>query len=159
MKLDYIKLVLSLGICQGAGIIGSIFTAPSVKSSWYINLNKPSFQPPNWIFGPVWVVLFLLMGVSLYLIWNSKDLDSRRLVALGIFAVQLVLNILWSYFFFHLKNPLAAFIEIIVLWLAILITLIIFFRLQKVAGLLLAPYLVWVAFAAVLNFSIWTLNR
>jgi tryptophan-rich sensory protein len=159
MKIDYLKLILAIGICQGAGIIGSIFTAPSVKSAWYINLNKPSFQPPNWLFGPVWVLLFLLMGISFYLIWSSKDLPGGLSVPLGIFAVQLVLNILWSFFFFYLKNPFWAFIEIVVLWVAILVTLLVFYRLQKAAGLLLAPYLLWVAFAAVLNFSIWTLNR
>ena len=146
-------------ICQGAGFIGSIFTSPTVKSAWYINLNKPPFQPPNWLFGPVWVILFLLMGISLYLVWNTKSLDGKLLVPLGIFAVQLVLNILWSFLFFHLKNPMWAFIEIVILWFAILVTIIAFYRIVKMAGLLLTPYLLWVTFAAFLNYFLWTLNR
>ena len=159
MKINYIKLVIAIILCQGAGFIGSIFTTPTVKSAWYINLNKPSFQPPNWLFGPVWGILFLLMGVSLYLVWTTKSMEGKLLFPLGIFAVQLLLNICWSFLFFHLKNPLSAFIEIVVLLLVILATALVFFRINKIAGLLLTPYLLWVAFAAVLNLSLWTLNR
>jgi len=159
MKINYLKLVISIVICQGAGFIGSIFTTPTVKSDWYINLNKPSFQPPDWLFGPVWVTLFLLMGISLYLIWNTQGDEVKVTIPLGIFIFQLILNIMWSYFFFYLRNPLWAFVEILILWIAIWITMIFFFRINKAAGLLLTPYLVWVGFASVLNFFLWNLNR
>jgi len=159
MKIDYLKLVTSIVICQGAGFLGSLFTTPTVKSDWYINLNKPSFQPPDWIFGPVWGTLFLLMGISLYLVWNTQAGDVKKPLLLGIFLFQLILNIMWSYLFFYLKSPLWAFIEILILWIAILVTLIFFFRINKPAGLLLTPYLIWVAFAAVLNFYLWNLNQ
>lgn len=159
MKINYLKLVLSIVICQGAGLVGSIFTTPTVKSDWYTNLNKPSFQPPDWLFGPVWVTLFLLMGISLYLIWNTRADEVKTTIPLGIFVFQLILNIMWSYLFFYLKNPLLAFIEILILWIAILVTMILFVRINKLAGLLLTPYLLWVAFAAVLNFFLWNLNR
>ena len=159
MKINYIKLVVSILICQGTGFIGSIFTTSSVKSDWYINLNKPSFQPPDWLFGPVWVVLFLLMGISLYLIWNTRGDEVKIAIPLGIFLFQLILNIVWSYFFFYLRNPLWALIEIFILWIAILITILFFYRINKSAGILLTPYLLWVAFATVLNFFLWNLNR
>lgn len=159
MKINYFKLVVAIIICQGAGFIGSIFTSPTVKSAWYINLSKPSFQPPNWLFGPVWGLLFLLMGISVYLIWNNQDINVKLFIPLAIFIFQLILNILWSFLFFHLKNPWWAFIEIIILWFAILVTIIAFYRIVKMAGLLLTPYLLWVTFAAFLNYFLWTLNR
>lgn len=152
-----LKLIISILICQGAGITGSLFTSPAIKG-WYAWLEKPSFNPPNWIFAPVWTLLFLLMGISLYLVWE-KGLESKKAkTALSIFTVQLILNILWSFFFFGLQSPLLGFIEIVLLWFAILATILSFYRISSKAALLLVPYILWVSFATLLNFSIWQLN-
>lgn len=156
-RINLFKLILSLIICQLAGFIGSIFTSPSI-SIWYNFLDKPSFTPPNWVFSPVWIILFVLMGISLYLIWEKSLRHPGVKSALLWFAVQLGLNMLWSIIFFGLKAPLFAFVEIIFLWIAILVTLINFLKVSKLAGALLVPYLLWVSFASVLNFSIWSLN-
>jgi len=154
---NILKLIASIMICQLAGFIGSLFTTPAIPT-WYKTLTKPSFNPPNSIFSPVWITLFLLMGISLFLVWQKNHKDRKVKIALLFFAVQLVLNILWSILFFGLKSPLGAFIEIIILWFAILLTIIKFFKVSKPAGLLLLPYILWVSFAALLNFSIWNLN-
>jgi benzodiazapine receptor len=155
--MEIVKLLISIVICQLAGIIGSIFTSSSV-TTWYRSLAKPSFTPPNWLFSPVWISLFVLMGVSAFLIWNRGLSDSRVRVALTLFVGQLLLNILWSVLFFGFKSPLAGFIEILVLWIAIALTMISFWRISSLSSLLLLPYLLWVGFAAVLNYSILTLN-
>jgi translocator protein len=156
-KGEVLILFSSIIICQLAGIIGSIFTTPAIPT-WYANINKPTFRPPNWVFAPVWTTLFLLMGIALFLIWrkglNEKDIK----IAIAVFAFQLVLNTLWSFLFFGLKSPFAAFIEIIFLWVAILASIILFFRISRLAGALLIPYILWVSFASILNFSIWRLN-
>lgn len=146
------KLVVSLLICQLAGFIGSLFTAPAIDS-WYAGLVKPSFNPPNWLFAPVWTALFFLMGYALYLIWEKGALKPML-----IFFFQLVLNVAWSFLFFYLHLPFYAFLEIILLWLAILLTILFFARTSRPAAFLLLPYLLWVGFAAFLNFSIWRLN-
>ncbi len=151
------KLVVSIIVCQLAGVIGSIFTTPAIPS-WYATLKKPSFTPPNWLFGPVWITLFVLMGTAAFLVWD-KGLNNKQVkIALSIFAVQLVLNVLWSAMFFGLRSPLAGLIEIVILWTAILFTILSFFKVSQAAGFLLIPYILWVSFAAVLNFSIWRLN-
>ncbi len=154
---EVLILFSSIIICQLAGFIGSIFTASSIPT-WYANINKPSFNPPNWVFAPVWTTLYLLMGISLFLVLreglNEKDIK----IAIAVFAFQLVLNSLWSFLFFGLRSPFAAFNEIIVLWIVILVSIILFFRISPVAGALLIPYILWVSFASVLNFSIWRLN-
>ncbi|MEJ2306479.1 MAG: tryptophan-rich sensory protein [candidate division WOR-3 bacterium] len=154
---EVLILFSSIIICQLAGIIGSIFTTPAIPT-WYANINKPTFRPPNWVFAPVWTTLFLLMGIALFLIWrkglNEKDIK----IAIAVFAFQLVLNTLWSFLFFGLESPFAAFIEIIFLWVAILASIILFFRISRLAGALLIPYILWVSFASILNFSIWRLN-
>jgi len=155
-KNNILKLTISILVCQIAGLIGSFFTSP-VIFTWYENIEKPNFNPPNWIFAPVWTILFILMGISLYLIW-SNGLKNKK-TAIFIFSVQLILNILWSLLFFGLQVPLYAFIEIIILWLAILLTIISFYKVSKIAGLLLLPYIFWVSFATILNFFIWQLNR
>jgi benzodiazapine receptor len=147
------KLIFSILICQLAGFLGSLATTPAIPD-WYAKLNKPSFNPPNWIFAPVWTTLFLLMGIALFLILNQK----KNKKAKTIFFIQLILNTLWSFLFFGLHSPLLAFLEIIILWTAILLTMIQFYKLQKWAGILLLPYLLWVSFAAILNFSIWRIN-
>jgi benzodiazapine receptor len=156
-KKDLFKLILSLIICQLAGFVGSLFTSPSI-TAWYAYLNKPSFTPPNWLFSPVWISLFVVMGVSLFLVWQKTLHNPEVRVALLWFFVQLVLNVLWSAIFFGLKSPFFAFVEIIFLWIAILIAIIKSFRVSGLAGVLLIPYILWVSFAAVLNFSIWNLN-
>jgi benzodiazapine receptor len=148
---NFIKLIISVVICEVAGIIGSLFTAPAVKT-WYPNLIKPSFRPPNWLFAPVWTTLFLMMGIAMFLIWN-KD---RK--GLGVFFIQLFFNILWSVMFFGLKSPLLGFIVIVILWFLILATIVKFFKVSKTAGWLLVPYILWVTFASILNFSILILN-
>ncbi|MDD5331682.1 MAG: tryptophan-rich sensory protein [Candidatus Nanoarchaeia archaeon] len=148
---SWLKFIISILICQLAGIIGSFFTSSSVNSS-YLTLIKPSFNPPSWVFAPVWTILFIMMGVSLFLIWNK----SKKIPI--IFWIQLSLNILWSVFFFGLESPFLAFICILLLWTAILLTIIRFHKTSRIASYLLIPYLLWVSFAAILNFSIWVLN-
>ncbi|MFC1787284.1 TspO/MBR family protein [Halobacteriota archaeon] len=158
MKIKNIpKLVYSIVICQLAGIIGAFFTSPSI-STWYAALEKPSFNPPNWLFSPVWITLFILMGISLYLIWSQGTKTKYFKIAITFFGIQLALNILWSIIFFGLKSPFFAFIEIVILWIAILATIFKFSKISKTAAYLLIPYLLWVSFAAVLNFSIWVIN-
>ncbi|MBW2966057.1 tryptophan-rich sensory protein [Candidatus Woesearchaeota archaeon] len=149
------KLIISIIIPFLASAIGSLFTASSV-STWYVELIKPSFNPPSWVFGPVWTLLYLLMGIALYLIWVDKAKNKEK--AYWTFGIQLGLNALWSILFFGLRNPLLAFIEIIVLWIAILMTIIYFYRINKKTIYLLLPYILWVSFAAVLNFSLMILN-
>jgi len=158
MKIQNPKLLaISILICQGAGVFGSFFTAPSVKT-WYTTLNKPSFNPPNWLFAPVWTTLFLLMGVALYLVWQKSKRNKEVKKVLKIFWLHLALNIAWSFLFFGLKNPLAGLIGIIFLWGMIAYLIIAFKRINKWSGWLLFPYFLWVTFAAFLNFSIWQLN-
>lgn len=144
-------LVLSIGLCLGAGILGSFFTFSAIPE-WYSTLNKPFFSPPNWIFGPVWTALYILMGISLYLIWQKKKVPL-------VFWIQLILNAVWSIIFFRLKNPGLAFIDIVVLWIAIILTIKYFYPISKLAGYLLIPYLLWVSFAAILNYAILILNN
>lgn len=148
----FLKLFLAIIICEGAGLIGSIFTFNSVNT-WYMTLNKPFFNPPPWIFGPVWTILYLLMGVSLYLAWGTKK------ISLKWFWIQLVLNSLWSILFFGLKNPTLALLGIVLLWVAIFMTIKSFWKHNRTASLLLLPYLFWVTFASVLNLAIVLLNR
>jgi len=155
MKIDVVKLVISIAVCQAAGVVGSFFTTPYI-ATWYAALNKPFFNPPNWIFAPVWTTLFLLMGISLYLVWINGIKKNRN--AVGIFGAQLALNVLWSLLFFYLQRPLYAFIEIVLLWVAILLTMIIFRKVNRNSALLMIPYIAWVSFAALLNYYIWLLN-
>ena len=149
----WIGLLLWLVLSMAAGWVGSQFS----PGEWYASLSKPSWNPPGAVFAPVWTFLYILMGIAAWLVWREKGFAGNRTVLL-VFVVQLVLNGLWSYLFFGLHNPLAAFIEILVLWLLILITLVLFWRVRSLAGVLLIPYLAWVAFASVLNFTLWRLN-
>ncbi len=143
-------------LCFAAAGVGSSITVPQIPT-WYAELNKPSFNPPNWLFGPVWTALYLMMAISAWLVWlKSGWLNAPG--ALGVFCFQLLLNTAWSAIFFGLENPLAAAIEIVLLWLAIGACILTFWRHSQVASLLLTPYLAWVTFAAVLNFSIVALN-
>jgi len=159
MKLNaVVKLIVCLVVTFSAGLIGSLFTRPAI-TDWYANLNKPFFTPPDWLFGPVWTALYLLMAVSAFLIWQ-KGLDNPAVkTALVLYLLQLILNLLWTPLFFGLKMPLIAFIEILLLCAAIILTVLVFARTSVFASVLLFPYILWTCFAAVLNFSIWLLNR
>lgn len=157
-KKDWFALLGFIIISQAAGLIGSIFTMPAI-GSWYANLIKPEFAPPNWIFGPVWTILFLLMGVAAFLVWEKGWVRRDVRIAIAVFIGQLVLNTLWSFLFFGLHSPGTAFIEILILWLAIIATILVFGRVSKLAAWLLVPYILWVSFAAYLNYSIFILNR
>jgi len=154
---DILKLVVSILVCQCAGFIGSIFTMPAIPT-WYETLAKPSFTTPSWLFAPAWVTLYVLMGVAAFLIWR-KGLDIRNVKsALIIFLVQLVLNALWSAIFFGAKSLIGGAVVIVLLWIAILFTILRFFKISAAAGGLLIPYILWVSFASVLNISILALN-
>lgn len=142
--------------CELAGASGAVFTASSV-SGWYASLNKPYYNPPSWIFGPVWTILFALMGVSLYLILGMKN-DEKRKRAINLFVYQFILNVLWSLLFFGLKQPWLAYVDIVGLWILIFLTIKSFLKLNKTAGWLLYPYLAWVSFASLLNLSVAFLN-
>jgi len=151
------KLVIAIFICQLAGAIGSIFTVSAI-AGWYSGLAKPALNPPNWLFGPAWITLYTLMGIAAFLVWK-KGLDKKEIkTALEIFILQLLLNAIWSVIFFGWQNPAWAFANIILLWLAILWTIMVFYKISKPAVYLLLPYIIWVSFAAYLNYSIWLLN-
>lgn len=155
---DFLRLAACILVCQAAGAIGSFFTVTGLDS-WYTSLAKPSFNPPGWVFGPVWTTLYTLMGIAAWLVWRRGDLSSPPVRnALFIFAVQLALNTLWSVLFFGLKSPLLALVDIVALMAAILATIVAFRPVSPAAAWLLTPYLAWVAFAAILNAVIWRLN-
>lgn len=156
MKIGNLKLlVFSLILCLGAGAIGSVFTTSAI-GTWYTTLNKPSFNPPNFIFAPVWTTLYILMAVSFYLVLISKVKDKQ--LAVRLFLVQLFLNIFWSVLFFGLHSPLLALFDIILLWILILLTIKYFYKISHSTSYLLIPYLLWVSFAIILNLSIALLN-
>ncbi len=145
--------------CLAIGYFSGMVTRSSI-TTWYPTLIKPSFNPPNWIFAPVWSMLYVMMGVAAGMVWNKIEFDKEVVKkALMVFSVQLALNALWSFLFFGLKNPMLAGLEIIILWLMIYETYLQFAKINKIAGYLLLPYLAWVSFATVLNASIWWLNR
>lgn len=151
-----LTLIVSVVIAQSAGIIGSVFTAPNIDT-WYAFLEKPFFSPPDWLFAPAWITLYFLMGIAAFLVWQKRQLKDSK-IALYFYCSQLVLNALWSVVFFGMQNPLWGLVVIIFLWMLILITLLKFWKIDRLAGLLFVPYLLWVSFASVLNFSIWQLN-
>lgn len=151
------KLFISLLVPFVSGAIGSVFTFQAIPT-WYASLNKASFNPPNWLFGPAWTVLYILIGVSLFLVLNSKIENKNKRIALIIFFAQIILNMLWSIVFFGIKSPIAAFINIIFLWISILLNIISFYKINKTSGLILIPYLCWVTFAGLLNLFVVILN-
>ncbi|MEP6806512.1 MAG: TspO/MBR family protein [Flavobacterium sp.] len=154
-----VKIIIALVICLMVGYSASMVTRPSVET-WYPTIIKPAFNPPNWIFMPMWTLLYILMAVAAGLVWDKiKEQNEEVKKALGFFLIQLTLNAIWSYLFFGLKNPMLALIEIALLWLMIYETYLKFVKINKTAGYLLIPYMAWVAFAAILNASIWWLNR
>lgn len=152
----WIGLAIFIAICLGAGGLGAIATTPEIEG-WYKTIEKPTWNPPDDVFGPVWTTLYLMMAMAAWLVWKPAGLKSAAM-PLMLFAVQLVLNIAWSWIFFSMHKPGWAFAEIVILWLAIVGTTVTFFRCSKIAGWLMIPYLVWVSFAGVLNFTIWRLN-
>ena len=152
----WIGLAIFIGICLGAGGLGAIATTPEIDG-WYRTVAKPTWNPPNSVFGPVWTTLFVMMAVAVWLVWRPAGFIAAK-VPLLLFTAQLALNVAWSWIFFGLHQPGWAFVEIVILWLAIAATTRAFFQRSKLAGWLLVPYLAWVSFAAVLNFAIWRLN-
>jgi len=151
------KLLISILICQFAGVVGSLFTTPAIKN-WYVFLIKPTFAPPNWLFGPVWVTLYAMMGISLYLVW-IKGLEKKEVKkAFNLFLVHLIFNAFWSIIFFGLRSILGGLIEISILVILVLIIINKFYKIDKVASYLLIPYLLWGIFATFLNYNILILN-
>ncbi len=154
----YLKLFISILIPLLIGGSAGFFTTSGVKG-WYALANKPSFNPPNWIFAPVWTALYILMGIALYLVWKSTNTTlAVKQTALILFVVQLTLNFFWSILFFKFQLTGWAFVEIIAMWVAILFTIPWFGKISSTAAWLLVPYICWVSFASVLNYSIWKLN-
>jgi len=151
------RLIISLLIPQAVGILSGFATARGVRE-WYPALQKPGFTPPSWVFAPVWTVLYLMMGVALYLVWRQGTDRPEIRIALAAFAVQLILNGLWSLIFFGARAPGPAFVEIVALWLAIGVTVVLFYGVSRPAAALMVPYWAWVGFAAALNLGIWRLN-
>ena len=150
------SLVISLAAAYGAAALGGMFTRKAIPT-WYAGLAKPSWNPPAWLFGPVWTVLYAMMAVSAWLVWRKHD-QPGAYTALALYAVQLGLNAVWSIIFFGLRSPRAAFCELIALWLVLVATTVATFRVDRAAGLLLLPYLAWTTFAGVLNWKIADLN-
>jgi len=155
-KIKWPLLLLAIILPFVAAVIGSYFTTPAIPG-WYASLNRPFFSPPNWLFGPVWTALYLMMGLSLYLVWSKKGITFQK--PQTVFYLQLVLNALWSIVFFGLTSPGGALFIIVLLWLLILYCILEFRKINLVASWLLVPYILWVSFASLLNFSIWYLNR
>ncbi|HQW69563.1 MAG TPA: tryptophan-rich sensory protein [Flavobacterium sp.] len=154
-----LRIATVIMTCLAVGYFSSIVTRENIPT-WYALINKPSFNPPNWVFAPVWTALYILMGYAAGRVWNRLEVDEINVKkAFLFFLIQLALNALWSFLFFGLQNPFLASIEIILLWLMIYETYKQFKNIDKIAAYLLLPYLAWVSFAAVLTFSIWYLNR
>ncbi len=156
-SLDVSKIIASIALCELAGLIGFIFTFSTIPA-WYQTLSKPEFTPPNWVFGPVWIIIYAFVGISLYIIWTKRFRKDYTRNVLYIFFIQLLLNALWSILFFGFKSPLLAFADIIILWMSIALTMLMFYKISKTATYLLVPYIAWVSFAVSLNFAILLLN-
>lgn len=156
-KRDIVPLVVSIVVCQLAGVLGSLATLPAIPT-WYAGLTKPELAPPNWVFGPVWTTLFVLMGVAAFLVWKQGVKKRHVRIALWAFAMQLCLNVLWSVVFFGMQNLGAAFVEVVIFWLAIATTTLLFYKISRTAAYLMLPYLAWVSFASYLTYMLWQLN-
>ena len=156
-KHQILKLIVSLVLPLGLGAIAGMFTSEAVPE-WYASLNRPSFNPPNWLFGPVWTTLYILLGISVFLIWKQSASKERNLAIL-VFLLQLVLNFGWSFIFFYYHMIGFALIEIIILWISIVIMLVLFYKIKPIAAYINIPYLLWVTFATILNASYYFLNR
>ncbi len=160
---NFFKLIIAIVVSELAGVIGSVFTISAIPT-WYAELVKPALNPPAWVFGPAWTTLYALMGIAAFLIWSSyakaSEGQAKRKIklALGVFGIQLFLNAIWSIIFFGLHSPGWALVDIVLLWLAIVWTMVVFYKISRPAAYLLVPYLLWVSFASYLNYSIWMLN-
>jgi tryptophan-rich sensory protein len=155
---DWIKLVISIALPVTVGLIAGLFTRPEIDG-WYQTIEKPAWQPPNWVFGPVWTVLYIMMGIAFYLIWRSRAPSNKKRAAIILWIIQLVFNFFWSYIFFRQHQLDWALGEIIVLWFFILLTIFSFARISKLATWLLVPYISWVSFASILTYTIYHLNQ
>ncbi len=155
MKSLILKITVCIGLCLMLGLLSGFSTAESING-WFRFINKPTWNPPNWIFGPVWTVLYILMGIAVALIWHTHHQNKKS--AITFFVIQFVLNIAWSFIFFNLQAIGWAFIEIIAMLFYIAITILSFYKISKPAAWLMTPYLIWVLFATVLNGTIWHLN-
>ena len=154
---NFAKLIIAIAIPIAIGATAGLFTVTGV-GSWYQTINKPSWNPPGWVFAPVWTTLYVMMGVSLYLVWKSGVSNNLKRTAIGLCAFQLVLNFFWSLIFFDQQQPGWALVEIIVMWFFILFTIFAFAKVNKTAAWLLVPYISWVSFATILNYTIWKMN-
>ncbi len=154
---DVLGIAIAVIVCELVGIVGAVFTAPAIPT-WYASLVKPSFTPPGWLFGPVWTTLYALMGIAAFIVWRRGLAVAGVKAALLLFVVQLLLNALWSPVFFGVHSPSGGLAIILALWVAIVATIALSAGVSKAAAVLLVPYLLWVSFATVLNFSIWRLN-
>lgn len=157
MKFNPIAFVVNLAIPLGAGVVGSLLTVPSI-AKWYHPLAKPSFNPPDALFAPVWTSIFILMGISAYLVWQKRAQIAHFPRTVAVYAIQLVLNMMWSFLFFYAHQIGAALFEIVFLLIVIIINARMFYKIDKAAGLLFIPYILWVSFATVLTYSIFRLN-
>lgn len=156
-KFQFVPFIICLIIPLSIGAIGGFLTMEYVKT-WYITLNKPSFNPPNYLFGPVWSTLYAIMGIASYLVWKKRNTAKNYSFAASVYFIQLVLNLMWSFLFFYQQQIGLALVEIIILLLAIILNSILFYRINKIAGLLYIPYIMWVSFATLLTYSIYMLN-
>ena len=152
------KLVICIIICQATGLLSGLLSSVQ-NNAWYDSIQRPSWNPPGYLFGPVWSVLYLLMAISLYIIWKNNASEIRKSYACWTFAAQLFLNFWWSILFFTLQSPLLAFFDIILLIILIIATIFQFSKISKTAAWLLVPYVSWVCFAAILNYKLWILNK
>ena len=155
---NWLKLFISIALPLGVGAIAGMFTTSEING-WFRTINKPTWQPPNWVFGPVWTVLYLMMGIAFYLIWQKKAPPVQKRMAITLWLIQLVFNFFWSFIFFKQHQIDWALAEILVLWFFILLTILFFSRISKVAAWLMVPYISWVSFASLLTFSIYELNK
>ncbi|MGB7969579.1 MAG: TspO/MBR family protein [Methanobacterium sp.] len=151
------KLIVSILVVFLAGAVGTVYTLKQI-TTWYVSLIKPSWTPPNWAFGPIWSTLYVLMGISLFLVWREGLERKDVKIAILVFAVQLVINVLWSLVFFASHNIIGGLVMVIVLWISVLITILVFYRISKPAALILIPYLIWVTIAGYLNYTVFLLN-
>ena len=154
---NVLGLVGAVAICEIAGGVGAIFVAPNI-TGWYSTLVKPALNPPSFLFGPVWSLLYLLMGIAVFIVWKKGIQEKNVRHAINIFVLQLILNAIWSPIFFGMQNPALGLVDVSLMWLAIVWTIVAFWKVSKSAAWLLIPYIAWVSFALYLNLSIWRLN-
>lgn len=155
-RFNFAKLIVSVLLTVGLGTLSGLLTASEI-TTWYATLVKPSFNPPNFLFAPVWIILYTLMAISFYLIWNEEP-SPKRDKALALFIIQMVFNILWSFIFFNQHAIFLAFLDIVLMWLFIIFSMVAFYKINPKASLLLVPYIIWISFAMLLNFAIWNFN-